>query len=240
MFSLRRCGHAALRGPLLCRNGTSPLASRLLREGEPRSNGFATMFTMSRYALRCAIAGAASLAAILPLQVPSARAGEVITTDCSRGFGEGHEFAVNNDFGSSYGNGYGDTYSSAYSDSFSRGARFGHRRGFVGATRDGSGGGTRSGAAGGTGSGYETGYANGSGTGSSSGYFSRSCIEIRHELTNPYIIHIAPPRTAEEIADANERDRLWRTRCKPIVKQDVYGVPRYSYAAPGCDYGKFE
>jgi hypothetical protein len=199
------------------------------------------MSTVSRHALRCAVACAASLAASLPLAVSPTRAAEVITTDCLHGYGEGHEFTYDSNSGGSYGNGYGDADSSAYS--FSHGARlarFGHRRGFGGATQSGLGGGSRSHAAAGTGSGYDNGYANGAGTGSSSGYFSRSCTEIRRELTNPYIIHIAPPRTAEEIADANERDRLWRNRCKPVVKQDVYGVPRYSYAAAGCDYGKFE
>jgi hypothetical protein len=174
------------------------------------------------------------------LALSPAQAGEVITRDCLRDFGEGHGFAYNNDSGGSYGSGYGDTYSSAYGDSFSRGPRFGFRHGLVGGTRSGSGGGYRSGAAAGTGSGYDNGYASGSGTGSSNGYGSTSCVEIRRELTNPYIIHVAPPTTAEEIADAKERDRQWRARCKPVVKQDVYGVPRYSYSAPGCDYGKFE
>jgi hypothetical protein len=67
-----------------------------------------------------------------------------------------------------------------------------------------------------------------------------SCAHTWRHLTNPYVIHIAPPATDEEIADARERDRQWRNRCHPIVKQDARGVSRYSYSAPGCEYGKFE
>ena len=33
---------------------------------------------------------------------------------------------------------------------------------------------------------------------------------------------------------------LWQARCHPVIRQDQYGVPRYHYAAPGCDLGKYE
>jgi hypothetical protein len=45
------------------------------------------------------------------------------------------------------------------------------------------------------------------------------------------------PRLA---AEAAERERKWLARCKPVVRQDQYGVGRYVYAAPGCEYGKHE
>jgi hypothetical protein len=47
-------------------------------------------------------------------------------------------------------------------------------------------------------------------------------------------------RTEQEIAEAAERDRKWVARCKPVIRQDRYGVERYSYAAPGCEFGKTE
>jgi hypothetical protein len=59
-------------------------------------------------------------------------------------------------------------------------------------------------------------------------------------LANPYVIEVPQPTSEEEIAGFEERDRLWRARCNPVVKQDMYGVSRYSYSAPGCDYGKYE
>jgi hypothetical protein len=45
------------------------------------------------------------------------------------------------------------------------------------------------------------------------------------------------PRDAAESA---ERERKWVARCKPVIKQDRYGVARYEYAAPGCEFGKSE
>jgi hypothetical protein len=45
-------------------------------------------------------------------------------------------------------------------------------------------------------------------------------------------------RTPEEEAAAADRDRKWMAQCRPVLKQDAYGVSRYSYAAPGCEFGK--
>jgi hypothetical protein len=45
-------------------------------------------------------------------------------------------------------------------------------------------------------------------------------------------------RTEREIAESAERDRRWVARCRPVIRQDRYGVDRYEYAAPGCEYGK--
>lgn len=36
---------------------------------------------------------------------------------------------------------------------------------------------------------------------------------------------------------AEKRDRKWMARCRPVVEPDRYGVPRYHYAAPGCEFG---
>lgn len=42
----------------------------------------------------------------------------------------------------------------------------------------------------------------------------------------------------QDIADAREREARWVARCKPQLRNDRYGVNRYVYAAPGCEYGK--
>jgi hypothetical protein len=47
-------------------------------------------------------------------------------------------------------------------------------------------------------------------------------------------------RTEQELAASVERDRKWVDRCRPVIRQDHYGVDRYHYAAPGCEFGKTE
>jgi hypothetical protein len=29
-------------------------------------------------------------------------------------------------------------------------------------------------------------------------------------------------------------------RCRPTFRQDKYGMPRYVYAAPGCEFGQLD
>jgi hypothetical protein len=82
--------------------------------------------------------------------------------------------------------------------------------------------------------------ANSYGGGSGSGYGYGGCVSIEHELTNPYVIEVPQPRTEREIAEAAERERLWQARCRPVIRQDHYGVRRYHYAVPDCEYGKYE
>jgi hypothetical protein len=72
------------------------------------------------------------------------------------------------------------------------------------------------------------------------GYGAGGCVEIERELVNPYVIEVPQPRTEKEIADAAERQRLWLARCRPVIRQDHYGVRRYHYAVPDCEYGKYE
>ncbi|HMG77042.1 MAG TPA: hypothetical protein VK591_00055 [Xanthobacteraceae bacterium] len=48
------------------------------------------------------------------------------------------------------------------------------------------------------------------------------------------------PKDEIEKARATERDQKWLQRCRPIVAQDRYGVPRYHYAARGCEFGIIE
>lgn len=41
---------------------------------------------------------------------------------------------------------------------------------------------------------------------------------------------------AEKVQSAM-RERRWLIHCHPVIERDAYGVARYYYAAPGCEYG---
>jgi hypothetical protein len=71
---------------------------------------------------------------------------------------------------------------------------------------------------------------------------STSCVMIRGLLsctTRWHRVDTQPPQpTEQELAEARERERIWTARCRPEIVQDGFGVPRYTYAAPGCEYGR--
>ena len=90
------------------------------------------------------------------------------------------------------------------------------------------------------GRGYFGGNANGYGSGSSRGYGNGGCVEIRRELTDPYVIHVPQPQVDKDVAEAADHERQWRARCRPVLREDAYGVRRYRYAAPGCEFGRYE
>lgn len=46
------------------------------------------------------------------------------------------------------------------------------------------------------------------------------------------------PRDEQLEKEAAARERRWATRCRPVLKEDAYGVSRYEYAARGCEFGK--
>ncbi len=202
-----------------------------------------------RHTTRCAGACVASLAAVLLLQAPSAQAGEVVTTNCLHGTSDGYSFGYRNGYGSQYSSDYGDRSGRSYS--FERERSGGFRTGLIGdhdrhrafiggGARTENGGGASSEADAGSSSGSSSGTSTGTGVGSSTSYGSDSCIEVSHELVNPYVIQVRPVLTDAEYKETEQRDRLWRDHCKPVIKQDAHGVARYVYAAPGCDYGKYE
>lgn len=66
---------------------------------------------------------------------------------------------------------------------------------------------------------------------------SLNCVVRWGDAHDPYIRTV--PQAADEVerTQAAERDRKWEARCKPTIAQDRYGVPRYQYAAPGCEFG---
>jgi hypothetical protein len=194
--------------------------------------------------MRRSLTGVAALTAFFLLQAPFAHAGEVVTRDCLHGSEESHRAGYGSAYGEAYGSGYGDRSGTTYSYTrpdrvWSRG-QFRFHRGVVSTTTNPNGGGSINGADSGSGSGYRSGSNTGYEVGSRSGYGSDSCVEIRRELTNPYVIQVPAPANEKDVADLAARERLWQARCKPVIRQDVHGVRRYQYAAPGCDYGKYE
>ena len=70
---------------------------------------------------------------------------------------------------------------------------------------------------------------------------SFSCFGFwRDKIPNPHVINIPQPSTEQEIEESAERDYRWEEHCRPTIRQDRYGVSRYHYAKPGCEYGRFE
>jgi hypothetical protein len=67
-----------------------------------------------------------------------------------------------------------------------------------------------------------------------------SCVLRVGPAGDPYVRTVPQPETDAAKASATERDQKWLQRCRPIVAQDRYGVPRYHYAAAGCDLGVIE
>jgi hypothetical protein len=65
-----------------------------------------------------------------------------------------------------------------------------------------------------------------------------SCITRWSDGGDPHIIQVPQPFSDDERTRAAARDRKWVARCKPVIHQDRYGVPRYYYAAPGCEFGR--
>jgi hypothetical protein len=47
------------------------------------------------------------------------------------------------------------------------------------------------------------------------------------------------PQALDEVqkAEVATRDRKWVARCHPVIRRDGYGVARYHYSAPGCEFG---
>jgi hypothetical protein len=84
-----------------------------------------------------------------------------------------------------------------------------------------------------------------------SGFRNKSCVYDRGAVScvttwsrsgtpDPHVTATAKEPSAEETSAKEEREKLWLARCKPELKQDDYGVMRYSYAATGCEFGKYQ
>jgi hypothetical protein len=68
-------------------------------------------------------------------------------------------------------------------------------------------------------------------------YGTFSCVTQWGASGDPYGRR---PPSAQDDAEAAERERQWVARCRPVIWQDRYGVGRYAYAAPGCEFGIFQ
>jgi hypothetical protein len=69
------------------------------------------------------------------------------------------------------------------------------------------------------------------------GHGSFSCSGGWAVPGDPYIRVVPQPLGEAEKSLAASRDRRWLIRCHPVIARDYYGVARYVYAAPGCEYG---
>lgn len=67
-----------------------------------------------------------------------------------------------------------------------------------------------------------------------------NCVGRVGTAGDPYVRTVPQPANDEEKAQAAARDRKWIDRCHPTIAQDRYGVPRYHYAARGCEFGVIE
>jgi hypothetical protein len=73
--------------------------------------------------------------------------------------------------------------------------------------------------------------------GCSGGRGSANCVVRWGEAGDPYIRVVPQPAGEAERDQEAKRDRKWEQRCKPVIAQDRYGVPRYQYVAAGCEFG---
>jgi len=64
-----------------------------------------------------------------------------------------------------------------------------------------------------------------------------NCLDYWGPPSDPFIRLAPQPTTPEAQALAKRLDRRWVARCRPSIRQDQYGVARYHYAMPGCDFG---
>jgi hypothetical protein len=67
---------------------------------------------------------------------------------------------------------------------------------------------------------------------------SVSCAAHWGPRGDTHIRRYFPPRDEQLEKEAAARERRWVARCRPVLKEDPYGVSRYQYAAPGCEFGR--
>ncbi len=73
------------------------------------------------------------------------------------------------------------------------------------------------------------------------GWGMGSCSAVkRHSVRDTHLRHVPGFDTEQEAKESMAQDRKWVSFCKPVVFTDRYGVSRYSYARPGCEFGRSE
>jgi len=58
-----------------------------------------------------------------------------------------------------------------------------------------------------------------------------NCVTRWGPPGDPYV------RLVPEHGTNKARDRRWLARCRPVIEYDHYGVARYHYSVPGCEFG---
>ncbi|MGH6674234.1 MAG: hypothetical protein ACRECV_19990 [Xanthobacteraceae bacterium] len=66
---------------------------------------------------------------------------------------------------------------------------------------------------------------------------SFNCVTRWGPADDPFIRSVPQPTDPAAKAEVEAQDRRWASRCRPSIVQDRYGVARYTYAMPGCEFG---
>jgi hypothetical protein len=66
---------------------------------------------------------------------------------------------------------------------------------------------------------------------------SFNCVDNWGTSADPHVRTVPDAISEAEKTQMTERDHRWLARCRPVVQRDSYGVARYYYAAPGCEFG---
>jgi hypothetical protein len=69
------------------------------------------------------------------------------------------------------------------------------------------------------------------------GFRSHNCMAQWGFPGDPHVRPVPETLGEAERAQAATRERRWLIHCHPVVARDAYGVARYHYAVPGCEYG---
>ena len=54
---------------------------------------------------------------------------------------------------------------------------------------------------------------------------------------DPYVRQVPEALGEADKARLATRDHKWLAHCRPVIERDRYGVARYHYVAPGCEFG---
>jgi hypothetical protein len=83
-------------------------------------------------------------------------------------------------------------------------------------------------------------HAEGAGVGGCIGSWDTLNCAVRWgPIGDPYVRQVPEAASDGERGVASDRERRWEQHCRPQIALDRYGVPRYLYAAPGCEYGAY-
>ena len=72
------------------------------------------------------------------------------------------------------------------------------------------------------------------------GWRGYNCVTQSGPAGDPYVRLVPQPLDEDEKSRLEARDQRWLARCRPAIEHDRYGVARYRYFAPGCEFGAGE